>query len=185
MDELDRILQLLKKGDRRGLELLFHHFYKPLVFYAMNFRAHQEEAEDAVQEVFIKFWEGKRFHAIKNSLRPYLYQSVRNYCLNLLEGKKVVLTEPINSSMDMAENEYLDESEWNTRIDQLYKAVDRLPDRTREVFKRIVLDGKRHKEVAEEFEISVTTVKTLLARALAALRAELSEKTYSILLLFV
>jgi len=48
-----------------------------------------------------------------------------------------------------------------------------------------VLDGKRHKEVAEEFEISVTTVKTLLARALAALRAELSEKTYSILLLFV
>ena len=66
-----------------------------------------------------------------------------------------------------------------------YKAVDRLPDRTREVFKRIVLDGKRHKEVAEEFEISVTTVKTLLARALAALRAELSEKTYSILLLLV
>lgn len=185
MDELDRILQLLKKGDRRGLELLFHHFYKPLVFYAMNFLAQQEEAEDAVQEVFIKFWEGKRFHAIKNSLRPYLYQSVRNYCLNLLEGKKVVLTEPINSGMDMAENEYLDESEWNTRIDQLYKAVDRLPDRTREVFKRIVLDGKRHKEVAEEFEISVTTVKTLLARALAALRAELSEKTYSILLLFV
>ena len=126
MDELDRILQLLKKGDRRGLELLFHHFYKPLVFYAMNFLVQQEEAEDAVQEVFIKFWEGKRFHAIKNSLRPYLYQSVRNYCLNLLEGKKVVLTEPINSSMDMAENEYLDESEWNTRIDQLYKAVDRL-----------------------------------------------------------
>ena len=167
MDELDKILQLLKKGDRRGLELLFHHFYKPLVFYAMNFLAQQEEAEDAVQEVFIKFWEGKRFHAIKNSLRPYLYQSVRNYCLNLLEGKKVVLTEPINSGMDMAENE-------------LYKAVDRLPDRTREVFKRIVLDGKRHKEVAEEFEISVTTVKTLLARALAALRAELSEKTYSI-----
>ena len=97
----------------------------------------------------------------------------------------MVLTEPINSSIDMAENEYLDESEWNTRIDQLYKAVDRLPDRTREVFKRIVLDGKRHKEVAEEFEISVTTVKTLLARALAALRAELSEKTYSILLLLV
>ena len=92
MTELDKILQLLKKGDRRGLELLFNHFYKPLVFYAMNFLAQQEEAEDAVQEVFIKFWEGKRFHAIKNSLRPYLYQSVRNYCLNLLQGKKVVLT---------------------------------------------------------------------------------------------
>ena len=61
MDELDKILQLLKKGDRRGLELLFHHFYKPLVFYAMNFLVQQEEAEDAVQEVFIKFWEGKRF----------------------------------------------------------------------------------------------------------------------------
>ena len=52
MDELDKILQLLKKGDRRGLELLFNHFYKPLVFYAMNFLAQQEEAEDAVQELY-------------------------------------------------------------------------------------------------------------------------------------
>lgn len=185
MDELDKILQLLRQGNRRGLELLFFQFYKPLVLYAMNFLHRQEEAEDTVQEVFIKLWEGNRFNSIKNKLRPYLYQSVRNACLNLLTGKKVVLMTPINSIMDLADVECLDESEWNTRIDLLYKAIDRLPDRTREVFKRIVLDGKRHKEVAEEFNISVTTVKTLLARALAALRADLDEKVYSILLLFV
>lgn len=174
MDKADNILQLLKKGDRLGLELLFRHFYKPLVFYAMHFLAQQEEAEDAVQEVFIKLWENKHFHAIKNNLRHYLYQSVRNYCLNLLEEKKV-RTESIDLGMDIADSEYLDESEWNTRIDQLYKAVDSLPVRTREVFKRIVLDEKRHKEVAEEFEISVTTVKTLLARALTTLRAKLKD----------
>ena len=152
MDELDKILQLLKKGDRRGLELLFNHFYKPLVFYAMNFLAQQEEAEDAVQEVFIKFWEGKRFHAIKNSLRPYLYQSVRNYCLNLLEGKKVVLTESIGSGMDMAENEYLDESEWNTRIDQLYKAIDRLPDRRGKFLKESCWTGNGIKKLQKNLK---------------------------------
>ena len=42
----------------------------------------------------------------------------------------------------MAENEYLDESEWNTRIDQLYKAVDSFTRSDAEVLQRIVLDGE-------------------------------------------
>ena len=51
MEEADKILVLLKQGDKRGLELLFRRFYRPLVMYALKFVPQQEEAEDIVQEV--------------------------------------------------------------------------------------------------------------------------------------
>lgn len=185
MENADNILQLLKQGDKRGLELLFRHFYKPLVFYALKFLENKEEAEDVVQDVFVKFWEEKRFYAIENYLRSYLYQSVRNRCLNLIEARKGITVCITDETKQIAEVEYLDETEWNVRIDRIYQAIDRLPERTREVFLKIVLEEKQYKEVAEEFQISVNTVKTLLARGLATLRKELDEKTYLFLLFLI
>lgn len=57
MENMTEILDLLKRGEKKGLQLLFHKFYKPLVMYAMKYVHRQDEAEDMVQEVFIKFWE--------------------------------------------------------------------------------------------------------------------------------
>ncbi len=56
MEQADRILELLRQGDKCGVELLFRSFYRPLVMYALKFVVHQEEAEDIVQEVFPCFF---------------------------------------------------------------------------------------------------------------------------------
>ena len=182
MEEADKILVLLKQGDKRGLEMLFRRFYRPLVVYALKFLPQQEEAEDVVQEVFIKFWERKRFDMIDNYLRSYLYQSVRNRCLNVLESRAGIIMKPVDSILEFSDTEMPDETEWNSRIDEIYREVDKLPDRTREIFTAIVLNGKRYKEVADDLDISVNTVKTSLSRALTALRSNLNEGTYPVLL---
>ncbi len=185
MEEADKILVLLKQGDKHGLELLFRHFYRPLVMYALKFLPRQEEAEDVVQEVFIKFWEWKRFDMIDNYLRSYLYQAVRNRCLNILESRAGITMKPMESLLEFSDTETPDDTEWNNRIEEIYREIDRLPDRTREIFTAIVLNDKRYKEVAEELDISVNTVKTALSRALTTLRSHLSEGAYLIVLLLV
>lgn len=185
MEEADKILVLLKQGDKRGLELLFRRFYRPLVMYALKFVPQQEEAEDIVQEVFIKFWEQQRFDMIDNYLRSYLYQSVRNRCLNMLESRAGITMQPMDLLLEFSDTEMPDEAEWNERIEEVYREVDKLPDRTREIFMAVVLNGKRYKEVAEDLGISVNTVKTSLSRALSTLRSNLNERTYLVLLLLL
>ena len=185
MEEADKILVLLKQGDKRGLELLFRRFYRPLVMYALKFVPQQEEAEDIVQEVFIKFWEQQRFDMIDNYLRSYLYQSVRNRCLNMLESRAGITMQPMDLLLEFSDTEMPDEAEWNDRIEEVYPEVDKLPDRTREIFMAVVLNGKRYKEVAEDLGISVNTVKTSLSRALSTLRSNLNERTYLVLLLLL
>ncbi len=185
MEEADKILVLLKQGDKHGLELLFRRFYRPLVMYALKFLPQQEEAEDVVQEVFIKFWERKRFDMIDHYLRSYLYQSVRNRCLNIRESRAGITMKPVESLLEFSDTETPDDTEWNERIEEIYREVDRLPDRTREIFTAIVLNDKRYKEVAEDLGVSVNTVKTALSRALSALRSNLSEGAYLVVLLMI
>ena len=185
MEEADKILELLKQGNKYGLELLFRRFYRPLTAYAAKFVMRQEEAEDIVQDVFIQFWENRRFDSIKNYLRSYLYQSVRNRCLNVLESKEEILLKPIDTVLEWPASELFDESDYDRYMSSIYKEIDNLPDRTREIFKAVVLEGKRYKEVAEEFNVSINTVKTVLTRSLTTLRTKLDDKTFSILLAFV
>lgn len=185
MEQADRILELLRQGDKRGLELLFRSFYRPLVMYALKFVAHQEEAEDIVQEVFIRFWEKNSFQMVEHYLRSYLYQSVRNRCMDELGKMAEVKLESMDSLWDFADSEMPDETDWNTRIDDIYREIGKLPDRTREIFVAVVMGGKRYKEVAGDLNISVNTVKTTLSRALVTLRSNLNDRAYSLILLFL
>ena len=185
MKQTDEILAYLKQGDKRGFEILFQQFYRPLVMYAARLIGIRTEAEDIVEEVFIKFWEKSSFEMVDHNLRSYLYQSVHNHCLNLLEKNAPVKLESTDFLSDIPDSEMLDEAEWNARMDEIYREIDCLPVRTREIFVAVVLNGKHYQEVANELNISLNTVKKTLSRALATLRSNLSEKAHACFILFL
>lgn len=176
------ILDLLKKGDKAGFEMLFNLFYRPLVLYARQYIVKVEDAEDIVQEVFIRLWNFTNFADINSSIRSYIYQSVRNACINFLKSDSRKIMNPVDSIPDLTEEVMLDELEWNKYMEEIYSAVESLPPRTREIFKSIVLEKKKYKDVAQEMNISVNTVKTAFSRALSTLRANLSNGANVVLL---
>ena len=173
MEEADIILILLKKGKKEGLERLFREFYNPLVIYAYRFLNDQAEAEDVVQEVFIRFWNRNQFSDIQQYLRAYLYRTVHNYCLNRLEGRKGAAVVPLEELRNFPAEERKEEEELLWRLDEIYREVGKLPERSRRVVQAVFLENKRYKEVAQQEQISVNTVKTLLQRSLGLLRKRL------------
>lgn len=181
MEEADIILNFLKKGERKGLEMLFQKFYKPLVLYAFKFLRDLPEAEDVVQEVFINFWKRDKFVDIEFYLRSYLYQSVRNTCLNCLQVKKNISPDQLDSVKSLYNEEFPDEEQFIEQLEIIYKEIEKLPYKTRMIFRSIVLENKKYKEVAEEQQISVNTVKTLLVRALSTLRNRLNSFDFILL----
>lgn len=176
------ILDLLKKRDEAGLKSLFNLFYRPLVIYAEQFLSPQVGAEDVVQEVFIRLWERTSASNIDINLRAYLYQSVRNGCINKIKAdSKSVLYSRISEIPDLTESQMFDEEEWNSYIEEIYSDIDSLPPRMQKIFKSIVIENKKYKEVANELDISVNTVKTAFSRALSSLRQKLSHEANIIL----
>lgn len=176
-------LEAIKKKDKGSFEALFRQFYRPLVMFASQYLDSIQEAEDLVQDVFIKLWERDSLQKVNTKLYAYLYRSVKNACLNKLEKDKqgtIISLGEIPDSID--EEQTFDEEKWNHYLEKVYEEIENLPLRTKEIFKAIVIEKRKYKDVSQELDISVNTIKTTLSRALTKLRTSFTDDEISLFL---
>jgi RNA polymerase sigma-70 factor (ECF subfamily) len=177
-----QIFSGIQSGDNELFEYLFLNYYEPLCFYAYGILRNRENAEEMVQDVFIKLWDGRKQINIQTSVKSYLYKSVHNKCVNFINHKRIEekfsnefkqenvdLVSPVSKDYPIAN---LLSQELGTAIQN---AIASLPEQCREVFIMIRQDEMSYAEVAETLEISVNTVKTQLQRAITRLRELLQE----------
>ena len=162
---------------------LFNKNYKALCLYAVKFCGDFSEAEDIVQEVFVKFWDVYREEAGTMSVRSYLYQMVRNACIDLSRAQKYDMVD-VNSLADQLEYFFQLESEEDSKMDKLLEAIEALPDKCRYVFMAICVNNRKYKDVAEEMHVSLNTIKTQLSRSLRLLRESLNKEDFKLFLTF-
>ena len=135
-------------------------FYR-VAFYILEDEA---EAEDAVQELFLKLWSGRdALDDIRNP-KGYGLRVLRNLCLDR-----------IRRSRKMETPEALPEPEWPGRQDEavdqkerlakVLAAVKSLPDRQREVLTLRTLDGLSYEEIADRTGLNYLTLRVLLSQA--------------------
>ncbi|MFR3328626.1 MAG: RNA polymerase sigma factor [Odoribacter splanchnicus] len=176
------IINLLQENLEKGGSKLFERYYKPLIIFAKSYTNNIESAEDLVQDVFYQFIKNKSYLTLKsNSLSTYLFRAVKNTCLNRLNQNHITI-----SDIEQIKYDAIDEIAPSIElelIEQLMNAVNQLPERTRLVVNAIVLQNKRYKEVAQELDISVNTVKSLLSAALHRLREQFPKEYLQLLFL--
>lgn len=150
-------VERLMVGDETVFQALFIDYYPALVSFAKKYVERDEVAEDIVQGVFVKVWEGRDGLRGVENLSAYLYQMVRFRCFNHLRAEKVRFeaSRSYTNEMDVSEM-YAYIKEETFRI--VMRAVDELPAGSRNVFSR-TLQGFSAKEIAEELGIAVETVK--------------------------
>ncbi len=159
-------------SDERSFALLFDDYYSRLCLFAHRIIHHHDAAEDLVQECFIKLWDQKDGLVINGSLSSYLYSMVRNRCINFLRdharihhlAEELVVPTENNALHAMIEAETFYE---------LYKGIERLPQKCREVATLLFIEGRTHEETAQLLRVTESTVRTQKARAVAFLRQRL------------
>lgn len=168
-----RLIQAFRNDDELGLKELFKRYYRPLCVYAFKFLDDIHLAEDIVQDLFIGFWEEKKYKNVKGSIKNYLFVSVRNRSINYLTSHKVVNTDYIKNLEKEFTFQYYDEDEISDRKEKLHLEIAKLPPQSQKVLKKIVFEKKKYKEVSEELNVSLNTVKTHFSRALKHLRGSM------------
>lgn len=175
------ILNSIRKDKTAGIQQLFVRYYRPLVLFADEFLKDRSEAEDVVQELFVKLWEDDHLMRVTDvSLASYLFSAVRNRAISCLQKKDVLRgrreLEGVEISVEVAAD--IDEE----RMEVVMREVDRLPERTRQVVECVMLRGRKYKETAEELNISINTVKFLLKEGTKRLRERIASMGPEILL---
>ena len=171
------IIGLLTANDPRGMEFMFTCYYRPLVLWTDTILNDIPAAEDLVQDFFVRLWEKKLNENLEGErVRSYLYVSVRNMAIRKVKDQSRMRRIP---DISVVERVWEDEEVTHEdMIDQVLKALDVLPPRSREVLECVHLKNMKYAEVAEALGISVATVKTLLVRSLKTLRKSLPDSAY-------
>jgi RNA polymerase sigma-70 factor (family 1) len=169
-----QILEKLKEGDPLAYNQLFDKYYMPLCVYSLKYCDSFQLAEDIVQDLFVKLWDEKIYMKFDNPMSPYLFKAVKNNTLQGIKKQSKYQFDAIEKVVNnLMEEDQLDFADLEEEKNKLYEQVEALPEKSKEVFKAIVLENMKYKEVAERLDISVNTVKTHYARALKQLRFRL------------
>lgn len=152
----------------REFDRQFRLMYLPLGMYAMRIVDDADYAEDLVVEAFMKAWQLIEGGAQIDNFKAYMYRSVRNECISFIRNRKETVG---LEYIPEADEEAVDTSERDAKI---WKAIDELPERCREVFLMSKRDGLTNEEIANELDISIKTVKNQMTKAYSRLREALS-----------
>ena len=138
-------------SDEKQFETLFRSEYQRLVNFACRYVYKPEIAEELVQDAFLNIWSKNDTISIQTSIISYLFGAVRNAALTHLKHEKVQSKYAENQSASMSVSESVDILELEELKEKIADAMNRIPKKCREIFELNRFDGKKYKEIAEQF----------------------------------
>lgn len=168
------VLDNLRQGDKNAFDALFRRFYGPLCRYAANLTGgDMDEAEDLVQQTFVKLWEQRATIEVRHSVKAYLYKAVHNRALNRLRANRT--REKYHHQTAMTEEAIQPQSPEPAFQKSLQQALEALPPQCRQVFELSRFEELKYREIADLMQISIKTVETQMGKALRLMRLHLAE----------
>ena len=187
------IVEQLKTGNEDAYQYISDRHYALLCHVANGYVKDQFLAETIVGDTIFHLWEIRETLEISVSIRSYLLRAVRNRCINYLnsewEKREIAFSslmpdEITDDKMTISDSHPLGTLLERELEEEIYKAIDKLPNECRRVFDKSRFEGKSYEEISQELGISVNTVKYHIKNALASLQTNLSKYLITLLLFF-
>jgi RNA polymerase sigma-70 factor (ECF subfamily) len=174
----DSILEGCIEGKRSAQSALYRKFASVMLAVCMRYAHDQDEAEDILQEAFLKVFQNIGTYRREGSFEGWMKRIMINHALNhFRKNRKLPYHEDIEG---INETEIIDFGERESQhppisADTLMKLIQGLPPGYRLVFNMYVFEEYSHKEIADMLGISENTSKTQLLKARRMLRNRLTE----------
>lgn len=186
MDHTDNHLLIaqLKNGEEKAYLYLIDLYNKRLFGYALSLTNDHAQAEDILQNVFLKTWEQRKKLNITSSLKNYLFKAVYNEFINQYKKNRatMILEQKYFESLEKAINVH-NEVSMEAILVQITLEIENLPPKCREVFILSKKEGLTNIEISDYLKISLKTVEAQITKAFGMLRERLGKKYEMILMI--
>lgn len=176
-------------GNHGALEHIYQAHVKELYNYGYQVLSDEVLVKEGIQEVFINLWRNKENLSRKVNTKYYLFKALRRQLVKYITQQKRVPVEHLSRVEEYAFWENDQEHQWiaaessQNKDRQLNDAIAQLPERQREVVYLIFYKNLPYEEVADILSINLSSVYTLVWKAIRKLKKQLKYVDFYLLLL--
>lgn len=170
----EALIGLLKSRSREGFDYLYAQYSGAIFSVVLTFISDREQAEDVLQEVFLKIWKQiESYDAQKGRLYTWMLQITRNSCIDVVRSTKYKMQQ---QNRELPDSVYeRGEEHFNPNTIGLRQQVGKLKQEHRELVELSYFEGFTQEEMAEMLQLPVGTVKSRMRAALIQLRKFFTE----------
>ena len=162
----------LQRGEASAVDYFFNKYAKQLYRFAFSYLKSESDAEEIVQEIFLKIWEKRKNIDPNQAFKKYLFtitlNSIRKNFLQKAKEEKFKL-ELYNVLLEQSIEEK-EEINYHSYLKILNEQIELLPEKRKEIFVMHKKEGLTVKEVSEILNISPKTVENQLTSAIKSIR---------------
>jgi RNA polymerase sigma-70 factor (ECF subfamily) len=159
----EKLIKGCQKGKREYQQALYDKFSDGMYLVALRYSKMQQEAEDILQEAFLKVFNNIKTFREDSSLAYWIKRIVVNTALNHQRSKLYLY--PMVDVTDLADRVVNESAISNLSYEELLLLIQKLPSGCQVIFNLFAIEGYKHSEIAELLEISEGTSKSQYSRA--------------------
>ncbi|WP_431166801.1 RNA polymerase sigma factor [Tenacibaculum halocynthiae] len=171
------IIEACKQNNAKAQMQLYDLYYEAMYTVALRYVKDSFEAEDIMQDAFIKAFRKMHLYKEEVAFGAWLKRIVINQSIDWLKKRKLTLVSINEEVTSIEEND-----DWNvgTNIsyDDIVNSIDKLKEKYRVVLNLYLLEGYDHKEISQILEISEVTSRTHLMRGKKKVQEQLKSVYY-------
>lgn len=169
------LLIAIKNDDPEAFRKIFQRYSKKLYYFAYRFLKDQTEAEEVVQEVFIRIWNSRKMLNENLSFNSYLFTTGKNFIFNINRSKIhhqsfIEFVKPFILETENSTEEAIISNDLERHIKQ---AIDLMPPQRKLIFKKSREEGLTYPQIASQLKISEKTVESQIRLAIKWLKSHI------------
>jgi len=171
----EEILKGCIRNDPRAQKLLYEKYCRGLMGVCMRFTGNRDEAEDVLQEGFVKIFLNIEKYKAKSSLLAWMRRIIINTAITMYHRN---LKHQHHYDVDDFREKTISDAAWDGAeftSEELYTIIRELPAGYRMVFNLYAVEGFKHKEIAKKLDIDINTSKSQYSRAKKYIQVKLED----------
>ena len=168
---IDQILiTKIQEGDQKSFDQVFLHYYPKVQLFINGIIHQKEDSENISQGLFVQLWRSRTSLAHIQNFDSYLFTMAKHAAFHYLRKEVYHSTESIDNVQSQEDYSSEDEIMAESLLEYIRNAIDKMPEKQKEIFLMSRRDGLSNEEIARKLHISKRTVENHIYHTLCYLK---------------
>lgn len=177
----EELFDLVKDDSTDAFTVLYKRYWKKLMYKSLSKTNSHFDSEEVVQDTLLQIWKYRKTIVLQYQFATYIGAILAYNIMSKMADRKKFVGSPTEGifELEVEDNSTQDNLAYTELIKELETSMSSLPEKCKLVFQMSRIDGKNHKEISKELNISTNVIKKQINKAIKILNKRITTAYYT------